>query len=87
MTTPTPTPEKQNPPDAPDSEPTKVTGFFNRVQRELHPEPVHPTEAAEIVIMDEGESAEDSDDATLMEEVSSLLTQLQTPESIPSDQM
>jgi hypothetical protein len=57
--TPTPTPEKQNSPAAPDSEGTRpnldVTGFFNRVQRELNSgeEPVHPSEAAEIVIMDE----------------------------------
>jgi len=53
-----PTPKTQNSPEAPDSEetrPSDATGFFNRVQRELKPEekPVHPTEAAEIVIMDE----------------------------------
>jgi len=59
----TPKPEKQNSPEAPDSEGTRptssATGFFNRVQRILQPEPEpeppsHPTEAAEIVIMDEG---------------------------------
>ena len=55
-----PTPETQNSPEAPDSEETlpnqaEATGFFNRVRRVLNPEeePVHPTEAAEIVIMDE----------------------------------
>jgi len=54
MTTPTPTPENQNSPDASDSEETQnVTGFFNRVQQELKPEPIHPTEAAEIVILEE----------------------------------
>lgn len=60
MTTPKPTPEKQNLPEAPDSEETRpnpadATGFFNRVRRELNSEEesVHPTEAAEIVIMDE----------------------------------
>jgi hypothetical protein len=36
--------------------------------------------------LEEGESAEDSDDASLMEEVSALLAQL-TPASVPSDQM
>jgi hypothetical protein len=57
MTTPKPTPKTQNSPEAPDSEETRpedATGFFNRVRRELKPEePMHPTEAAEIVIMDE----------------------------------
>jgi hypothetical protein len=56
-----PTPETQNSPEASDSEETRsadVTGFFNRVRRELKPEeePVHPTEAAEIVIMEEDET-------------------------------
>ena len=56
-----PTPEKQNSPEAADSEETRpadATGFFNRVRRELKPEeePVHPSEVAEIVIMDEGDS-------------------------------
>jgi hypothetical protein len=56
MTTPNPTPEKQNLPAAPDSEKTAdPTGFFNRVRRKLNSEeePVHPSEKAEIVIMDE----------------------------------
>jgi hypothetical protein len=43
MTTPKPTPEKQNLPEAPDSEETRpnpadATGFFNRVRRELNSE-------------------------------------------------
>jgi hypothetical protein len=64
MTTPTPTPEKQNVSEPGDSEETtptpangtspEATGFFHRVQRELKPE-IHPSEAAEIVIMDEGD--------------------------------
>jgi hypothetical protein len=37
--------------------------------------------------MEEGESAEDSDDASLMEEVSALLAELQAPAPVPSDQM
>ena len=56
MTTPTPTPEKQNSPDSGDSEETTPagTGFFHRVRRELNPpEPIHPSEEAEIVIMKE----------------------------------
>jgi len=43
-----------------------------------------------IKLLEEGESAEDSDDASLMEEVTSLLAKLQNPESaepVPSDQM
>jgi len=68
MTEPTPTPEKQNSPASPGSETqsdetsTSATGFFNRVRRELKPkpEPIHPSEAKEIVIMDEG----DADDRT-----------------------
>ena len=64
MTTPTPTPEKQNLSEPEDSEettptPADTTGFFHRVRRELNPElnpePIHPSEAAEIVIMDEDE--------------------------------
>jgi len=55
MTTPKPTPEQENSPEAPATETPRTTGFFNRVQRELKPEPIHPTEAAEIVIMDEQE--------------------------------
>jgi hypothetical protein len=62
MTTPTPTPEEENSPEAPNSKKTPsnpyATGFFNRVQQNLNtkaqPEPqIHPTEAAEIVIMEE----------------------------------
>jgi hypothetical protein len=43
-----------------------------------------------IKLLEEGESAEDSDDASLMEAVTSLLAKLQVPESaepVPSDQM
>jgi hypothetical protein len=46
-----------------------------------------------LKLLEEGESAEDSDDASLMEEVTFLLAKLQTPESgfatesVPSDQM
>jgi hypothetical protein len=60
MTTPTPTPEEQNSP-VPASEETRptsnATGFFNRVRQGLKPETeqVHPSEEAEIVIMDEDE--------------------------------
>ena len=60
MTEPTPTPEKQNSPEPPDSEETRpnpadATGFFNRVRREFNPDekPVHPSEKAEIVIMED----------------------------------
>jgi hypothetical protein len=58
MTEPKPTPEKQNPPAAPDSDTrpsaadetsTRATGFFNRIRREFN-EPVHPSEAKEIVL-------------------------------------
>lgn len=56
MTEPTPTPEQRNssaPPaaDANSSTPER-DGFFKRVRRELNPEPIHPSEAEEIVIMD-----------------------------------
>jgi hypothetical protein len=34
-----------------------------------------------IKLLEEGESAQDSDDASLMEEVTSLLAKLQNPES------
>jgi len=59
--TPTPTPEKQNSQKI-DSEETRpnpedATGFFGRVRQKFKPEetPVHPSEAAEVVIMeDEG---------------------------------
>jgi hypothetical protein len=55
MTTPTPTPQEENSPQAPASETPRTTGFFNRVQKELKPpKPIHPSEDAEIVIMDEG---------------------------------
>jgi len=40
-----------------------------------------------LTLLEQGESAEDSDDATLMEEVSALLAELQAPVSVPSDQM
>jgi hypothetical protein len=56
MTTPKPTPEKQNSPEVPDSKEIRPTGFFNRVRQELKAEPeqpIHPSEVAEIVIMDE----------------------------------
>jgi hypothetical protein len=41
-----------------------------------------------LTLLEQGESAEDSDDATLMEEVNALLVQLQ-PQGFapPSDQM
>jgi len=54
MTTPTPTPEKQNSPDA-GSEQTETKGFFHRVRQGLFKpeEPIHPSEAAEIVVMEE----------------------------------
>jgi hypothetical protein len=52
-----PTSKTQNSPAAPESEETRpadATGFFNRVRRDLNPEePIHPSEKAEIVIMDE----------------------------------
>jgi hypothetical protein len=43
-----------------------------------------------IKVLEESELAEDSDDASLMGELASLLAQLQIPESeepVPSDQM
>jgi len=56
----TPTPEKQNLSEPEDSEetsptPAGTTGFFHRVRQGLNPEPIHPSEEAEIVIMDEGD--------------------------------
>jgi hypothetical protein len=61
--TPTPTPEQENLPEVPNSKETPsnpdTTGFFNRVRQNLNktepkPEPpIHPTEAAEIVIMED----------------------------------
>lgn len=61
MTTPKPAPEEENLPEAPATEtPPRTKGFFNRVRQKLKPgsapePPIHPTEAAEIVIMDEGD--------------------------------
>jgi hypothetical protein len=60
MTTPTPTPEKQNssePGESEDTTPTSAdtTGFFHRVRRELNPAPIHPSEEAEIVIMEDAD--------------------------------
>jgi hypothetical protein len=42
-----------------------------------------------LTLLEQGESAEDSDDATLMEEVNNLLVQLQPEKGLapPSDQM
>jgi hypothetical protein len=58
-----PTPETQNSPATPDpatdpnpaNETPTTTGFFNRVRGKLDSQeaPVHPSEAAEIVIMEE----------------------------------
>jgi hypothetical protein len=73
MTTPTPTPEKQNLSASPDSEETNpsspdATGFFKRVRQKFNPEeppirpeapPIHPSEAAEIVIMEELDNSDD----------------------------
>ena len=60
----TPTPEKQNSPAARDSKETPpnsadATGFFQRVRQEFNPdeESVHPSEAAEVVIMEEGDDS------------------------------
>jgi hypothetical protein len=55
-----PTPEAQNSPELRTLRKLiqqTLTGFFDRVRRKFKPEeePVHPSEAAEIVIMDEGE--------------------------------
>jgi hypothetical protein len=68
MTTPKATPPEKKSPAAPESEETRSNpdgkGFFQRVREkfkpkpELEPEPelpIHPTEAAEIVIMDKGD--------------------------------
>jgi len=55
MTTPTPTPTPEEKfPQAPAIEVPRM-GFFNRVRRELksEEEPIHPSEEAEIVIMEE----------------------------------
>ncbi|MEG4634659.1 hypothetical protein QUB56_34795 [Microcoleus sp. AR_TQ3_B6] len=50
MTTPTPTPQEENSPQAPATETPRTTGFFNRVQRQLNAEPMHPSEEKEIVV-------------------------------------
>jgi hypothetical protein len=56
MTEPKPTPEEQNLPASPATDANSSTperdGFFRRVQRAFKPEPppVHPSEAAEIVV-------------------------------------
>jgi hypothetical protein len=65
MTTPTPTPQEENSPQAPDEKTLQSAdantsfperdGFFKRVRRQLNPEPIHPSEAEEIVIMEEGD--------------------------------
>jgi hypothetical protein len=64
MTEPTPTPQEQNLPASPAQETRNADantstperdGFFKRVRRELKPEPIHPTEEAEIVIMEESD--------------------------------
>ena len=62
MTEPTP----PNPKPAPDSEETpqdadvstsppepERDGFFRRVRRELQPKPIHPSEAEEVVVMED----------------------------------
>jgi hypothetical protein len=49
MTTPTPTPEEENSPQAPAIEMPRM-GFLNRVQRELNAEQMHPSEEKEIVV-------------------------------------
>ena len=65
MTEPTPTPQqKPTSPDSSDETPSsqdetsRKTGFFNRVQQELKPKPAHPSEAEEIVIMDDNQTNE-----------------------------
>jgi len=61
MTKEKPTSETQNSPKVSDCKKTPAadaTGFFNRVRRELNSEeeePTHPSEAAEIVVTEEGE--------------------------------
>jgi len=61
MTEPKPTPQEQNLPASPAEETRNADantstperdGFFKRLRRELNPEPIHPSEAEEIVIMD-----------------------------------
>ena len=54
-----PTPNSEQTPqnaDANTSPPeVRATGFFNRVRQELKPESIHPSEAEEIVIMEDGD--------------------------------
>jgi hypothetical protein len=61
MTEPKPTPQEQNLPASPAEETRNADantstperdGFFKRLRRELNAEPIHPSEAEEIVIMD-----------------------------------
>ena len=63
MTEPKPTPEDTRPnPDENTSPPeVRATGFFNRVRRELKPESIHPSEAEEIVIMEDGDDEREGD--------------------------
>ena len=56
MTNPNSTPEKQNQSPTPEEELSDSVelpkrGFFDRIQRGLKAEPVHPSEEKEIVIM------------------------------------
>jgi hypothetical protein len=60
MTTPKPTPaspdsEKTLPNSGDNTSPPERDGFFRRVRRGLNPEPIHPSEAEEIVIMPDEE--------------------------------
>jgi hypothetical protein len=66
MTEPTPTPEKQNSPAAPDENTSSPErdGFFRRVQRVLKPKPIHPTEEEEIVVHMTPIKKTDSDEQT-----------------------
>jgi len=61
MTEPKSTPQEQNLPASPAEETRNADantstperdGFFKRLRRGLNPEPIHPSEAEEIVIMD-----------------------------------
>ncbi len=47
--------EKTRPNHPTSDTPPRPTGFFNTIRQELCEEEPHPTEAVEIVIMDEGE--------------------------------
>ena len=57
MTEPNPPQQEQNLPASPAADANTSTperdGFFKRLRRKLNPEPIHPSEAAEIVIMEE----------------------------------